>query len=316
MANPAALAVSLGSAAAAFAFTPTPTSLPFTLGTSRTAPEITFGEVTSPIEIPPRLDALGGYHFNAQHDFPGGYRTLQALGPFPGPLLWSGWLLGGNAFNRSYGIDQIRKNGTTAYLNYGPWSWQGLVVKYLASVRHQNLVKYEIEFIPTLDLTQTAPPTAANSETLLNKLLSGISSAISSATGLSPATLTSVTGFVTTVGGVLAVSGGSISGLSAAAIGSVSSAATAAQANLKVDAKSSNAATAAQASGLKGPVAAAAALLTQTPKQTVVRTVNPNLAVLAAQYLGDPSRWTDIATLNGFTDVTPKGIQEVAIPPS
>ena len=47
-----------------------------------------------------------------------------------------------------------------------------------------------------------------------------------------------------------------------------------------------------------------------------VNLASANLFALAAQYLGDPTQWSRIAALNGFTDVQVSGLTKpILIPP-
>ena len=162
----------------------------FTLSTAVGSPNpIVFGDQTSPLavselEIPARLASLGGVQRNAIHYFPGGYKTIQALGAFPHTLRWRGILLGGNAFPRSFQLDTMRRSGNTAYLTAGPWMWEGLVTSYLADVLHQNYISYEMEFEPTVDLTSTRPQSNVGSGPSMTQLLQQINSQYLASTSL------------------------------------------------------------------------------------------------------------------------------------
>ncbi len=292
----------------------------FTLSTAVGSPNpIVFGDQTSPLavselEIPARLASLGGVQRNAIHYFPGGYKTIQALGAFPHTLRWRGILLGGNAFPRSFQLDTMRRSGNTAYLTAGPWMWEGLVTSYLADVLHQNYISYEMEFEPTVDLTSTRPQSNVGSGPSMTQLLQQINSQYLASTSLlSLASQTALQAFSNTVSSFVTqgANGGS---LSTSQLASIFKTQASVDTALNLDALSTNAQTAAEALGAQSAVSALVGGLSTTPVGTSVTLVNPNLVMVAAQYLGDGSRWQEIANLNGLGDIEPVGTYTLQIP--
>jgi hypothetical protein len=298
-------------------------SITFSLGTSLNDPNaIVFGEANTPtsvsaLEIPKMLASLGGVQNHVVHEFPGGYKTVQAFGAFPHTLTWDGILLGGNAFARSFQLDTMRRTGTTAYLIYGPWRWEGLLTEYLADARHQNYVGYRCSFEPAVDLTaasQSAPPTLSTVQNNLTQLLNGINQLYSSQTPvLSAGSQSALSAFVSAITPIVqALTGSGI--LTASQRLTVTEATAAANGALAIDAASANGQVSAVAAGALASVAAVSSGLTSPATQTTVTVINPNLVALAAQYLGDASRWSDIATANALLDVQPTGLFTLQIP--
>lgn len=293
----------------------------FSIGTSPSGPWlVTFGEQDSPLsvgqlEIPSRLSSLGGTQDHAIHIFPGGYKTVQALGAFPHELRWRGILLGGNASPRSFELDTLRRSGATGYLKLGPWLWKGLVTAYLADFLHQNYITYEMSFEPTSDLTATTPQVTQSTAPSMAALLQQINATYLASTSLlSLASQAALSTFANTVQGFIFQASTGGASLSSGDILSITKAQATAQAALAVDAISSNPQVAAQALGAQGAANTLVAGLLTQQVQTTLQVVNPNLVSLAAQYLGDASRWSEIANMNGLNDIEPTGMYALAIP--
>jgi uncharacterized protein YaaR (DUF327 family) len=293
-------------------------SITFTLGASPGDPNaIIFGDESNPLvgsllEIPASLESLGGTQSHAIHLFPGGFKTVQALGAFPHALQWEGMLLTGNASARSFQLDTWRRNGQTAYLALGPWLWKGLVTSYEAPFRHQNLIHYRMSFEPTQDLSAAAPATTAAGSSM-NSLLQQINSQ-GSTSPLSSNSLNALVAFSQAVTSFVQQAISAITALTSAEQLVVSQAQSVVIAALNIDAASTNLATSIAAVNMQGVVNTLVAGILATQIQTTVTLINPNLATLAAQYLGDASRWEDIATLNGLSDLEPVGILTLSIP--
>jgi hypothetical protein len=293
----------------------------FTLTAAQGSPQpIVFGDQSAPLavslmEIPARLSALGGVQNNAIHLFPGGYKTVQALGAFPHKLAWSGLLIGRNASARSFQLDTIRRSGVTAVLQAGPWKWQGLVTSYLADFLHQNYISYSMEFEPTVDLVSTQPASAPSVGSTMSNLLQQIQSNYASNVLLSAASQAAMLAFAGVAGPlVIAAASDTLSALTSTQVQQLQIAQSTLLGALAGDLVSSNGGTAAAALGAQAVVNGLVGSLLSNSIGTAVTLVNPNLAVVAAQYLGDASRWTDIATLNNLSDMEPSGIQSLLIP--
>lgn len=292
-------------------------ALTFSIGASPHDPKaIVFGDETnklvgSQFEVPSEVEALGGVQNHAIHLFPGGYKTVQALGAFPHTLVWRGTLLTGNASARSFQLDTWRRTGQTAYLTLGPWLWKGLVTSYRAPFRHQNRIDYEMSFEPTVDKT-ASPPAHPFTGSSMNSLLQTIN-AQGAATALSQASLNALIAFSSVVTPFVQAYGTS-GPLTISELHSVTQAQADAITALDIDAASTSIATSLAAGSMTSVVNTIVAGLSTQETQTSLTLINPNLASLAAQYLGDASRWEDIANLNGLTDMNPTGLHTLGIP--
>jgi len=287
-----------------------PQPLDFFIGTSTANPEIVFGDGSNlrgnvGMEIPEEFDGLGGTQMFAGHDFPGGVRTLQQMGAFPETLKWKGTLIGGQAFARAASMDRLRINaaGTLLFLNYGPWQWQGLLIRFKGRVRHQWLIEYEAEFEPFIDLTNTNQVIAAQgSQSLLTELMNSLSTFVGNTTGLSADVLSEISLVIASIGSAgLAADPSLVSNAIDAVTGSDSA--------VFAQAKSPNPADAA----LVGDVLSKLLLLAQLypvapPIKTQINRINPNLPALAAEQLGDQKQWPAIAAANGLLETMPKGV--------
>ena len=293
----------------------------FTLTAAKGSPQsIVFGDQSAPLavslmEIPDRLRALGGVQNNAVHMFPGGYKTVQALGAFPHKLSWSGLLIGRHASARSFQLDTMRRSGVAAILQAGPWKWQGLVTSYLADFLHQNYISYSMEFEPTVDLVSTQPASAPSIGSTMANLVQQIQSNYATNVLLSAASQAAMLAFAGVAAPLaLAAAADTLSALTSTQVQQLQLAQSTALGALAADIVSSNGGTAAAALGAQAAVNGLTASLLSKSIGTAVTLVNPNLAVVAAQYLGDASRWTDIASLNNLSDIEPSGIQSLFIP--
>ncbi len=292
-------------------------SIVFSLGASPNDPKaIIFGDETNPLvgsllEIPGRLSSLGGMQKHAIHMFPGGFKTVQALGAFPHELEWGGILMTGNASARSFQIDTWRRNGQTAYLTLGPWLWKGLVTSYVADFMNQNYIRYQMSYEPTIDLTASVPSSSFAGSSM-NALLQQVN-AQGAASALSQASLQALVEFSSVVTPFVQQYG--VSGpLTTSELLSITDAQASAVAALDSDQNSTNLTTALAAGNMLDVVDTIVAGLSTQETQTSLTLINPNLATLAAQYLGDASRWTDIANLNGLSDIEPNGLFTLQIP--
>jgi hypothetical protein len=119
-----------------------PTSLPLTVG----------GIALHGFEVPDKhFIGPGGDQLVAVHRFPGGTKTVQSLGGFPGPISWSGIVIGPDAFTRTKQLDRLRVTGNIVTVQYGPWQWRGVVTKFSGNPENAWYVPYSIEIEPMED---------------------------------------------------------------------------------------------------------------------------------------------------------------------
>lgn len=261
-------------------------------------------------EVPEQLLGLGGREAIAVHEFPGGTRTIQPFGAFPTPIRWNGILTGSLALERSVQIDRMRVSGQQVPLIYGPFYWLGYVQSFIPEPRHEWLVPYKLVFQPEVDLSGAKTPASptATPERAMNAQLNRLSALQQgAAVGLLPLPpiLSDPIGILVTdaTNGLASAVGGLVSGIITTAVNTilsdVSAVVNAAEGLLEsaISAVASPAMDAYVAAGVIGTLVSTA---TTTAKWTI-SAINPNLWMLAAQYLGDATRWQEIASLNGLT---------------
>ncbi len=308
----------------------TPTNQPasngiitFSIGSSPNDPNaIIFGQQNTPtsvsrLEIPGRLNDLGGIQKNAVHEFPGGYRTIQPLGAFPEPLNWRGTFLGGNAFARHFQMDALRRNGKTAYLTYGPWQWEGLLIRFQTEARYQNYCAYRATFEPSIDLTaagQAQAPSASQTANTMTQLLTNIQQQYQTDSVLSAESQAALIIYAATVVPLIQAYGQGSTQLTSSDTLALTEATGAVTAALALDALSTNPEVTYAASSTGSYVNAITGTLSSVATQTTIQVVNPNLAQLAAQYYGDATQWRTLANANNLIDMQPSGSYSLVIP--
>lgn len=293
------------------------------LGSSARSINFILGNISfNGLAAPEMLDKLGGTQVAAFHDYPGGTRTFQTFGAFPDPISWSGILVGPNAFDTAQAIDRIRIAGRPVALSYERFGYEGVVTHFNPKPKHQWYVPYEIHFMPTSDLSGGASPPSVFNDTfreLLQQLsfLSDLYAGEAANLLALPATLSvPVSNVILVTNAALTAANNSVDNISA----HDSAVVQAALAELKTAAapliistdptQSSPALDAVMSANAIGTVINSVSL-----PRWQVQSINPNLLTLAAQYLGDSSRWRDIAALNGLNDPQPVGQFNIRIPP-
>lgn len=276
------------------------------------------------LETPESYGDLGGTQSVEQHDFPGGTRTQKSYGYFPAAQKWRAKFHGSNASDRAEGVKRILVAGTEIRLQYGPRSWLGRLVRFSPTARHSWLFEYELEFWPRLDYGAPGPtlPPVINLGTVLALHILSLQGLLTS--GLSgsfafQAVAIAIGGpigfLLSQVQDSLAAAGGIIGNISSASQQAIF------QSSLKALAACAPYQTSADPT-LSSPASDAAAriqaiqtiMTAATPPVATIRTVNPNLVVLAAQYYGDAAAWRTIAAANGLSDPQPTGSFNLTIP--
>ena len=295
----------------------------FSIGTSpHGSNAIIFGQQNTPtsvsrLEIPSRLNDLGGIQKSAVHEFPGGYRTIQPLGSFPEPLNWRGTFLGGNAFARHFQMDALRRNGATAYLTYGPWRWQGILTRFQTEARYQNYCAYRATFEPAVDLTasgQAQKPSPSQAANTMTQLLTQVQQQYQAYSVLSAESQAALIAYAAVVVPLIQAYGEGSTQLDSADTLALTEATGAVTAALALDALSTNPEVTYSASSTGSYVNAITSTLSLVGAQTTIQVVNPNLAQLAAQYYGDATQWRILANANNLIDMQPSGTYSLVIP--
>ncbi len=277
------------------------------------------------VEVPQNLEFIGGTQRLEVHNFPGGIRTIQALGGFPpDQITWDGIFLGPTAWQRAYQFSQMRLQGQKVVLSYGSWQWEGVVEQFFVSVQHEFLNRYHITFIPEKDLSTLPPPVnTVDANLIVQMTMMAISMNLpTSIFGDDlPLTLSGPLNSLLSVteGGLLAA-GNDVNLLDAGTVSNIgyyngqvqSAGGVILQPDSPVNPTLSMMASASY-------VMSAASILSNAVTQpagpqATVAMINPNLMTLAAQYYGDASRWPAIASANGLVDPMPTGQYQITIP--
>lgn len=270
-------------------------------------------------EIPERFGPLGGPQKLAIHEFPGGIRTIQALGSFTHPISWEGWLIGATALQRSQQLEAIKKNGVEVALKYGNFSENGYVGNYTATVHHQFMIRYQINFTPSQAAAtgtgQALSPNLSFSKAVNDLTAWSNTAADASTLPLPDVLIAPVNSTVTDSNAALQSSNGSVSAFTptqTSLIGADAGVVNSTAAPLISGADATQASPAIAASNQ----ASVAALTAASPTQPITTdyVTNPNLFSMAAQYYGDATQWQVIGNANGLTDPMPIGQFSLTVP--
>jgi hypothetical protein len=275
--------------------------------------------IFSALEIPEEFGPLGGKQVIVKHEFPGGYITEDDLGAFPLPLTWSGILTGTDAMARAQQIDRMRAQGADVTLSYGPFAWLGKIGSFTPKAKHQWLIPYQMMFEPSQDLSGVGviPGAGTSAEQALSDQSMALDDVAAGDDGLAlPDVLTApAAGLDSAVQQGLANGDGTVAGIQPADSIAIAAAVTAVQLAAAPLIAGSDATQASPAADLAARAAAIGAVVA-SPKAAAryLLLINPNLFLLAAQYLGNSSLWTEIAAASGLSDPQPTGQFTITIP--
>lgn len=137
-------------------------------------PAVTLGGVGfQGLEVPASMP-WGGDHKMVVHEFPGGGRVIDMLGPQEADIDWSGNFTGPSAVARARQLDTLRMAGRKVTLTWADFSRQVVIKTFRPDYsRSGTLVPYRITCVVV-----TKPSTAASKPTLLGQLGSDISSSL------------------------------------------------------------------------------------------------------------------------------------------
>ncbi|MFG1388803.1 hypothetical protein [Xanthobacter versatilis] len=139
-------------------------------------------------ELPERIP-FGGRHHVAVHRMIGGKRVVDALGPDPRPLSWSGRFRGANALSRARSLDTMRASGRQVSCTY-------MGLHYLVVVTNVNFDAerpYEVPYTVTCEVVQDS------AQSVISSVISGLGALMSG-------DLATATGIITGAVGTAAVS--------------------------------------------------------------------------------------------------------------
>lgn len=142
---------------------------------------ITLGGIRfSEWEIPERVP-FGGRHHVAVHRMIGGKRVVDALGPDPRRLSWSGRFRGASALGRARALDGMRAAGRQVACTYMGLHWLVVVTQFDADAERPYEIPYTISCEVVQDSAQAVIGAAVSG---LSSLMGGdLSTAASIVTG-------------------------------------------------------------------------------------------------------------------------------------
>lgn len=293
------------------------------------------------LEVPESLP-LGGAQRLAIHNFPGGARNIQALGPDHAPISWRGLMLGGTALDRAKGLDFMRVQGFPKLLTVWDSTYMVVIERFEFNPERYYKVPYSITVQVVSDDSQPVediPPAGfdtsiqddCDSLGALGDIIGD--SPLSTAISTLNSTISTVNSFATATSSVVSSVVGAIS--------SVSSRADVLTAGVKAVLNSAGVVGGVVPSS---PLAASIASMTAQVKATAQYPVLLNIGsladrmmrnvmaanqqnstrliqvaggtlfdVAAAQY-GDATRWTAIAAASGIKDAILTGVNTLQIP--
>lgn len=100
-------------------------------------------------EVPDTIN-FGGKQMMAVHRNLGGYRVIDAMGPDPSAISWSGHFftipsrISGTAAQRARAIDTLRQSGQQVTLTWGSFSYQVIVAQFSAIYKNEWEISYKI----------------------------------------------------------------------------------------------------------------------------------------------------------------------------
>lgn len=300
---------------------------------------LTLGDFTfSGTEIPERLP-FGGDHALVVHRLVGGKRIIDAMGPDPAPVDWSGVLFGADALKRARYLDNLRMRGTPLTLAWSELRYTVIVRSFRASFELAYNIPYSIscEVVSFDSQPVTSAPSAgvdvwvqqdaqaagnladAIGDSKLSELVAAMQSATAAVSNFATASQAAINSVLVPVQAVQSAA----QTMLATAANTINSVAT-------VGGILPNNPVAAQAARLTGQVAAMtqaplllqlsstvgriAANVGQARSGSTITVAGGNLFDLAADAYGDASEWSTIARANGLTDPMLSGVSTLSLP--
>jgi hypothetical protein len=301
------------------------------------------------LEIPSNIP-WGTSQTLAVHKFPGGDRTIDAMGPDYRAPQWSGLFFGSDAFARASALEAMAAGGEEQTLTFGGKTFRVIVAEFSAEFHRLYEMPYHItceviadqsspvssNSVPSTDdalnsdlglaegyaalLVAQATQVNAQAIAVLQASIGSVATAMAAVTtfvGASPGTVASVLQpLATAQNATTALIGssdstiGSFSGFSGMIAGAIPSTLIAAMNTGQSTTQQET--TLWNLSGVLGRMSANLNAVNGSPN--TVATAGGNLFQIASQQYGDPNDWTAIATANGLTDPFIQGNQVLTIP--
>jgi hypothetical protein len=142
------------------------------------------GVAFSDFEIPEHIQA-GGKQAIAVHQYPGGARTVDAMGPADAPLKWSGYFEGPDGQARCQQLNIMYRQGAAIVATWSAYSYLVVIKDFTWDFQRYYHIGYQISLEVVQDLT--APQIAAAPD-VENQIQFDSSDAGTDASGLSALT--------------------------------------------------------------------------------------------------------------------------------
>lgn len=112
-------------------------------------------------EIPESIKA-GGAQALFKHKYPGGLRTIDAMGPDDADITWSGIFMDGTAQDRCKQLDILRRAGQQVVLTWAGYQYLVIIASFEWDFRRVWQIQYSITLAVVQDQTQPGQATGAD----------------------------------------------------------------------------------------------------------------------------------------------------------
>jgi hypothetical protein len=293
------------------------------------------------LEVPESI-ALGGSQRLAVHKYPGGARTVQAMGADHEPLQWSGLLLGGNALERAKYLDFLRVQGASLPLSFFDSTYTVVIANFRFVVERYYKVGYTISLEVVSDDSQPVQTIApagfdtaigADCDSMLglgdligDGPLSGALDVLSSAVRGVRSFATAASSTIQTVQGAIGAVSARVTSLTASVANTISAVTSPGGVLPGVPLAQTISTVAAQVTAtaqypilqnigsLATRMSRNVSMAQQGASTRSVQVAGGTLFDIAAREYGDATRWIAIAQASGLTDAVISGVKTLQIP--
>lgn len=290
----------------------------------------------------PEVMPLGGTQRLAVHNFPGGARTVQAMGSDHAPLQWSGLFLGSTSLVRANTLDSMRILGASVPLSFFDSRYVVVVERFVFNIEKAYKIPYTITCaVVSYDSAPVTPPGGTGFDAsiaadmgLMNLLggklgdgiLSGALATLSSAISTVSSFATAATAQIAAVTGAIASVVSRVNTLTALARNTINSVTTLGgilpsnPLSLQAD-KLLSSVTAMTNYPILQNITSLSTRMTRnvslgglTGSSKTVQAGGGTLFDVAQQQYGDATMWSTIAKASGLVDTAISGIKTLIVP--
>lgn len=291
------------------------------------------------VETPETLQ-FGGSQILAVHKLVGGKKIINAMGPDPEPLTWTGWHIGPDAMERAMYLDQLRAQGTELDFNCGELSFRVVIESYTYTMRRRFEFQYRIklEVVEANNLKRPASLSDAVSDLLdkdgaeasrlataldntgITTAVNAVRSAVASVTDFAKATTAQVSAILEPIRQARALVQAGMASANSILYDVTTLGGILPETSVSVNAENllaqANAAVNHPDMFLLDAILGRMALNVQNANagNKAVTVAGGNLYDIATTEYGDPTAWTTIARANGLLDPVLDGVQTLKIP--